>query len=88
MSQNYPNPFNPTTSIGIQLAEPNNLIESIFDMTGRLINTLVNDKLEVGLYFVEWNGKDQNGRLVPTGIYIIKVVSGKNSHNQKIAFVK
>lgn len=88
VSQNYPNPFNPSTSIEIQLAKPNNLIVSIFDMTGRLINTLVNDKLEVGLYSVEWNGKDQNGRLVPTGIYIIKVVSGKNSHNQKIAFVK
>jgi len=88
VSQNYPNPFNPSTSIEIQLAEPNNLIVSIFDMTGRLINTLVNDKLEVGLYTVEWNGKGQNGRLVPTGIYIIKVVSGKNSHNQKIAFVK
>ena len=61
---------------------------SIFDVTGRLINTLVNNKLEAGLYSVEWNGKDQNGRLVSTGVYIIKVVSGKNSHNQKIAFVK
>jgi hypothetical protein len=88
VSQNYPNPFNPSTTIEIQLAETNNLIVSIFDVTGRLINTLVNNKLEAGLYSVEWNGKDQNGRLVPTGVYIIKVVSGKNNHNQKIAFVK
>ena len=88
VSQNYPNPFNPTTKIEIQLAETNNLIVSIFDVTGRLINTLVNNKLEAGLYSVEWNGKDQNGRLIPTGVYIVKVVSGKNNHNQKIAFVK
>ena len=88
VSQNYPNPFNPSTTIEIQLAETNNLIVSIFDVTGRLINTLVNNKLEAGLYSVEWNGKDQNGRLLPTGVYIMKVVSGKNSHNQKIAFVK
>tara|TARA_B100001250_G_C19814030_1_gene797282 strand:- start:1450 stop:4728 length:3279 start_codon:yes stop_codon:yes gene_type:complete len=88
VSQNYPNPFNPLTNIEIHLAETNKLTVSIFDMTGRLINTLVNDKLEAGLYSVEWRGKDQNGRLVPTGIYIMKVVSGKNSHNQKIAFVK
>ena len=88
VSQNYPNPFNPSTTIEIQLAETNNLIVSIFDVTGRLINTLVNDKLEAGLYSVAWNGKDQNGRLVPTGVYIMKVVSGKNNHNQKIAFVK
>jgi len=88
VSQNYPNPFNPLTNIEIHLAETNKLTVSVFDMTGRLINTLVNDKLEAGLYSVEWRGKDQNGRLVPTGIYIMKVVSGKNSHNQKIAFVK
>ncbi|MBT4369794.1 MAG: T9SS type A sorting domain-containing protein, partial [Candidatus Marinimicrobia bacterium] len=88
VSQNYPNPFNPSTTIEIQLAETNNLIVSIFDVTGRLINTLINNKLEAGLYSVEWNGKDQNGRLLPTGVYIMKVVSGKNSHNQKIAFVK
>jgi hypothetical protein len=88
VSQNYPNPFNPSTTIEIQLAETNNLIVSIFDVTGRLINTLVNNKLEAGLYSVEWNGKDQNGRLIPTGAYIVKVVSGKNNHNQKIAFVK
>jgi hypothetical protein len=88
VSQNYPNPFNPSTTIEIQLAETNNLIVSIFDVTGRLINTLVNNKLEAGLYSVEWNGKDQNGRLLPTGVYIMKVVSGQNSHNQKIAFIK
>ena len=88
VSQNYPNPFNPSTTIEIQLAETNNLIVSIFDVTGRLINTLVSNKLEAGLYSVDWNGKDQNGRLVPTGVYIMKVVSGKNNHNQKIAFVK
>jgi hypothetical protein len=88
VSQNYPNPFNPSTTIEIQLAETNNLIVSIFDVTGRLINILVNNKLEAGLYSVEWNGKDQNGQLLPTGVYIMKVVSGKNNHNQKIAFVK
>jgi hypothetical protein len=88
VSQNYPNPFNPSTTIEIQLAETNNLIVSIFDVTGRLINTLVNNKLEAGLYSVELNGKDQNGRLIPTGVYIVKVVSSKNNHNQKIAFVK
>ena len=88
VSQNYPNPFNPSTTIEIQLAETNNLIVSIFDVTGRLINTLVNNKLEAGLYSIEWNGKDQNGRMLPTGVYIMKVVSGKNNHNQKIAFVK
>ena len=70
------------------LTKTNNLIVSIFDVTGRLINRLFNDKLEAGLYSVEWNGKDQNGRLIPTGVYIMKVVSGKNNHNQKIAFVK
>ena len=88
VSQNYPNPFNPSTTIEIQLAETNNLIVSIFDVTGRLINTLVNNELEAGLYSVAWNGKDQNGRILPTGVYIMKVVSGKNNHNQKIAFVK
>ena len=88
VSQNYPNPFNPSTTIDIHFPESNNLIVSIFDVTGRLINTLVNNKLEAGLYSVEWNGKDQNGRLVPTGVYIMKVFSGHNVSTQKLAFMK
>ncbi len=88
VSQNYPNPFNPSTTIDIHLPESNNLIVSIYDITGRLINTLVNDKLEAGLYSVEWNGKDQAGRLVPTGVYIMKVFSGHNVSTQKLAFMK
>ena len=61
---------------------------SIFDISGRLINTLIHDKLEIGFYSVEWNGKDQSGLLVSTGVYLIQVRSGKKLSTQKMAFIK
>ena len=88
VSKNYPNPFNPTTRIDIQTVESNELIVSIFDISGRLINTLIHDKLEIGFYSVEWNGKDQSGLLVSTGVYLIQVRSGKKLSTQKMAFIK
>lgn len=88
VSQNFPNPFNPSTHVEIQLPESGKLNVSIYDLTGRLINTLVNDNLEMGSYIVEWHGNDQANRLVSTGVYIMKVNSGDYSKSLKLAFIK
>ena len=88
VSQNYPNPFNPSTTVDIHLPESNNLIVSIYDISGRLISTLVNDNLEAGSYSVQWHGKNDTGRLIPTGVYFLRVNYGEQIRTQKVAFVK
>lgn len=71
-SGNYPNPFNPTTIIWFKI--PVNLTNSltelaIYDVNGKLINTLVNDVLPSGNYLVKWNGQNTKGNDVSSGIY-------------------
>ena len=88
VSQNYPNPFNPTTRIIVNTIVYDRLIVSIFDATGRLINTLINENVEAGAYSIEWNGKDHNGQMASTGIYFMQVISGEENRIQKMAFLK
>jgi hypothetical protein len=88
VSQNFPNPFNPTTHVNIQLPERNNLTVSIYDISSRLINTLVNDEVDAGFYSIEWNGKDKFSQSVPTGVYFMKVISGDFTATKKMVYIK
>ena len=67
---NYPNPFNQQTKISYQLGETSDVNLSIFNINGQLVNTLVNSKQIAGSHEVIWNGKDENGKDVGSGLYI------------------
>jgi len=74
LAQNYPNPFNSTTRIRYQIADDNaSVILEIFDITGRLITTLVNAVQEAGIYEVAWDGTNANGASVSSGIYFYRL---------------
>jgi len=73
LSQNYPNPFNPGTEIPFALPERAQVTLQIFDLNGRLVTTLVNGTLDAGYHRVTWNGKDQGGNNVSSGIYIYQL---------------
>jgi hypothetical protein len=88
VSSNYPNPFNPSTMIDIETVEARDLIVSIFDATGRLVNDLLNEYVEAGRYSVKWNGVDATGSGMPTGVYFIRVQSGFDMHTQKMILIK
>ena len=88
VSPNYPNPFNPSTRIDIETAEANDLIVSVFDATGRLVNDLVNEHLDAGRYSVRWSGMDAAGHGMPTGVYFIQVRSGLEISTQKMILIK
>ena len=85
---NYPNPFNPSTSIDIETAKSNKLIVSVYDISGRLINTLMNDKVDPGYYRVTWNGQSHLGQLMSTGIYFFQIQSGADLRIKKIMLIK
>ena len=71
--QNYPNPFNPTTTIKYSIQNNSNVKIVIFNVKGQKIKTLVNSKIDSGINQVIWNGTDDNGNLVGSGIYYYKL---------------
>jgi len=68
---NYPNPFNPSTNIRYELQKPGQVELSIFDVTGRLVTTLVNGQKNAGLHNIVWNGKDRFAKTVSSGSYYL-----------------
>jgi hypothetical protein len=76
--QNYPNPFNPETIIEYQVPERGQVELNIYNMLGQKIRTLVIDVMPAGTYQVWWNGKDDYGNQVATGVYLYQL-RGKNA---------
>jgi predicted outer membrane repeat protein len=75
--QNYPNPFNSKTIIHYQLPEKNNVMFNIYNLLGQNIKTLVNREMESGPHQIIWNGNDNNGKKVNSGIYFYQLKSGR-----------
>ena len=70
---NYPNPFNPATHIPFVLPQRAPVQLSIYDIHGRLVQTLVQGTLEAGKHQVVWNARNSNGKPVPSGVYIYQI---------------
>ncbi len=79
LSQNYPNPFVSQTAIYYQISEENFVSLNIYNVAGRLIITLVNEHKLAGSYRIYWNGKDEGGRPVSTGLYFYQLNAGNLS---------
>ena len=88
VSPNYPNPFNPSTNIDIETASSGKLLVTIYDVSGRLVNTLMNKNINAGYYSVTWNGQNLKGEAMPTGIYFVQVESGSDLGIRKIMLIK
>jgi hypothetical protein len=84
LNQNYPNPFNPITTIGFEIPENSFAKLTVYDVSGKLIKTLVNEEKEAGYYSVVWDGKDEVGNPVESGIYIYRLTTpdGVNQTNR------
>ncbi len=85
---NYPNPFNQTTNISFKLSQPNEVHLTIYNMMGAMIKNLVSESLPAGSYETLWDGTDNNGLLVTSGIYIVQIRSAKLNQDRKILFMK
>ena len=69
----FPNPFNPETTIKYDLPEQSKVHLTIFDLLGRKINTLKNNTEDAGFYSIKWNGTDENGKPLSSGMYIVNI---------------
>ena len=88
LMQNYPNPFNPSTSIGFTLPEAGHVSLNIYDMTGRLVTTLVEGNLTEGVHMVDWNGLDSSGSMVSAGVYFYTLESSDMMMTKKMILMK
>ncbi len=80
LMQNYPNPFNPATTIAYEIGQPGPVQLIIYDTAGRTIRTLANESLQpAGRYEVLWDGRDQAGQNVGSGIYFYRLQAGDYS---------
>ncbi|MBC8376654.1 MAG: cellulase family glycosylhydrolase [FCB group bacterium] len=85
LSQNFPNPFNPSTTIKFSLTESAFTRLSIYDLNGRVVETLVSEKKEAGVYSVNWN---VSGSAVEAGVYFAKIDHGVHSEVIKMLLLK
>ncbi|MBT3227962.1 MAG: T9SS type A sorting domain-containing protein [Candidatus Marinimicrobia bacterium] len=84
----YPNPFNPAVTIRYELNETRNTTITIYDLKGCRITTLLDQSQAFGTHEVEWTGLNGQGRRVESGVYLVVLEAGGNSHTQKITYLK
>jgi hypothetical protein len=85
---NYPNPFNPETEIRFGLPEDLRAQLVINDLLGREIRKLINGDLKAGWHSVVWDGKDNSGHDVPSGVYVYRLVAGNFQERKKLALIR
>ena len=83
LSQNYPNPFNPVTTISYELPKESNITLTIYDITGRLVETLVDQKQNGGHYSIQWDTS-----LKSSGVYIYRIQADGFSAVKKCLLIK
>ena len=86
--QNYPNPFNSTTLMKFDLPERANVELVIFNILGQRIISLVSRQLPAGHHAVVWNGRNQDGRTVASGVYFTRIVAGEKVAVKKMLLLK
>jgi hypothetical protein len=95
LGQNYPNPFNPTTTIPFRVNGSQFMVHSpirttliIYNLLGQKVSTLVNESLEPGTYRATWDGKNDAGEKVPSGVYFYRLTNGNTSETMKMVLLR
>jgi predicted CXXCH cytochrome family protein len=78
LKQNYPNPFNPSTKIEFSIAKQERVKLEVYDILGKLVNTIVDKDMNAGNYQVGWVGTGNDGMKVPSGIYLLRIQAGSS----------
>ena len=84
----YPNPFNPRTTIGYSMPEASHVTLRIYDLRGSLVSTLVNGPVEAGDHAVAWNGRDDRGSGVASGVYFARIDSKHGVLTRKMVLAR
>jgi hypothetical protein len=88
LRQNHPNPFNPSTVIEYELKHADDIDLRIFNTTGRLVRTLIHGNAAPGSYRVEWDGRDDAGRVLPSGAYYYQLKAGATEESKPMILLR
>lgn len=89
LGANYPNPFNPSTRISFNISKPEGSVSlKVFDVVGREVKTLISEPMQPGQYFVEWDGTNNQGIAVTSGVYIYRMVAGEFVATRRMVLMK
>ncbi|MBN2088627.1 T9SS type A sorting domain-containing protein [candidate division KSB1 bacterium] len=88
LSQNYPNPFNPSTAFTFGLPRASEVQIVVYDLLGRQVKTLIQNKCDAGYHKVRWNGSNQQDNAVASGMYIVRMKTGDFEYIRKILLLK
>ncbi len=88
LKQNYPNPFNPTTTIAFALPRNEQVRLEIFNILGQKVRTLVNTRMAAGKHQIVWDGKNEQGIAVPSGIYIYRLKTDHFSATRRMILLR
>ena len=90
LSKNFPNPFSGKTTISYQVPNGSNVpvVLKVYDVSGKVIRTLVEGEYGSGLYSVYWDGRNDTGRRVGPGIYFTRLTAGNYVMTRKMLFLR
>ncbi len=88
LHQNLPNPFNPSTRVAFELGEPCRTTLFVYDVSGKLVRTLIDETLPAGAHDVEWDGRDGAGRRCASGIYFYRLRAGSFAETKKMVLLR
>jgi len=88
LGQNYPNPFNPSTTISFSIPRTEMIELQIYNIRGQIVRTLVNEQMSPGHHAVMWDGRDEQGHAVSSGVYLYRINAGDYSETRKMTLVK
>jgi hypothetical protein len=88
LSQNYPNPFNAETRIRFAVPEAGHVSLKVYNVTGQLVRELVDETMPAGSHSAVWNGRDEAGRELASGVYFCRMVAGSYAESIKMTFLR
>ncbi|MEK7121589.1 MAG: FlgD immunoglobulin-like domain containing protein, partial [Patescibacteria group bacterium] len=90
LAQNFPNPFNAVTMIGFTLPEAGSILLSIYDLNGQMIRTIARGNYQPGRYKMVWDGCDDSGVIVASGIYLysLKMTDRELTENRRMLLIR
>ncbi len=88
LEQNYPNPFNPTTTIQFNLPRPVHVSLKIYNALGQEVRHLIDTTMPAGENSIIWDGKNNTGQLVSSGLYVMKLQAGTFTDIKRMTFIK
>jgi subtilisin family serine protease len=88
LAQNYPNPFNPTTTIRYSLPARSHITISVYNILGRKVQTLIDEVKSAGTHTAVWNGTDETGQAVSSGIYFYRVKTADRAESRKMLLLR